>query len=52
MKNKASCLLFALIFVALVAGCATTQYQYREPTYTQPIEKGLVLRAVLTRTFP
>jgi hypothetical protein len=44
MKNKTSILLISVVFVALVAGCATTTYQYKESTYTQPIEKGLVLR--------
>ena len=44
MKNKTSYLLITIIFAALIAGCATTRYEYREPAYTQPIEKGLVLR--------
>jgi hypothetical protein len=44
MKNRISSLPIALVVIVLVAGCATTKYPYRETTYTQPIEKGLVLR--------
>jgi hypothetical protein len=33
-----------LVLVALVGGCATSKYSYREPAYTEPVEKGLVLR--------
>jgi hypothetical protein len=44
MKNRTPFLLIAFAVVFLVAGCATTKYEYREPAYTQPMEKGSVLR--------
>ena len=44
MKRQVSFLILTVMFLGLLHGCATTTFQYREPTYTQPIEKGTVLR--------
>ena len=46
MKRRRAFIVFALMCAVFLFGCATTKYQYREPTYTQPIEKGTVLRMV------
>src|SRR4030042_6035451 len=44
MKRQVLFLTLTVIFLGLLHGCATTTFQHREPTYTQPIEKGTVLR--------
>jgi len=44
MKKQVLLLTLTVMFLGLLHGCATTTFQYRESTYTQPIEKGTVLR--------
>ena len=43
MKRQVSFLILTVIFLGLLSGCATTTIQYRDPIYTQAIEKGTVL---------
>ncbi len=46
MRKNAAFALLTVLALMLLYGCAGTQYQYRQATYTEPLEKGRVLREV------
>jgi len=44
MKKNTYVILLTLAALALLSGCAVRKSQFRELSYTQPVEKGTVLR--------
>ena len=44
MKKNAYAILLTLAALVLLSGCGVTKSQFREASYTQPVEKGMVLR--------
>ena len=44
MRKNAYAILLTMAALALLSGCGVTKSQFREPSYTQPVEKGMVLR--------
>jgi hypothetical protein len=46
MERIKGSILIALCLTVWLSGCANTVYRYREPSYTQPLESGSVLRHI------
>jgi hypothetical protein len=46
MERRKGCILIVLFLMVWLSGCATTAYRYAEPSYTQPLESGSVLRRI------
>jgi hypothetical protein len=44
MKKNAYAILLTMTALLLLSGCGVTTSQFREPSYTEPVEKGGVLR--------
>jgi len=44
MKKNAYAILLTMAALVLLSGCGVTKSQFREASYTQPVEKGMVLR--------
>lgn len=44
MKKNVYAILLTLAALVLLSGCGVTKSQFREPSYTQPVERGMVLR--------
>src|SRR5512135_3773889 len=44
MRKRASFIIWTMVVLVLLSGCGVTKSQFREPSYTQPVKSGTVLR--------